>query len=385
MRTNGNAGALLAAALLASCGGEAAKLLQLEISPPVTEVTEALHADLTVAAVMDDGTRQDVTAEATWTTVDPAIATVSGGRVEALAPGGTYLVAAWGGLQVSARVRVLPAVLVSLRITADDVALAAGVSTHVKAWGDFNNGWKDVDVTGDVEWSSLPADEACRDEEEQEEEDALDIDDEGLLHGHYECALTLVATLAGRTASLPLRVTPAEPVALRLTILEERLALGDHAHVKVEAILTDGSTLDVTAEAVVEVDGAVAEWDDDGVLTGVGVGTTAVVATWQAWRASASLGISAAELRAIQVIPPAEVVAVGRLLYFTAAGTYSDGSVRDLTASLTWTTSSDVFAVSFPSIRQGAILARAAGTATVYATDPATGLVVEYLLVIPRS
>jgi hypothetical protein len=59
--------------------------------------------------------------------------------------------------------------------------------------------------------------------------------------------------------------------------------------------------------------------------------------------------------------------------------------VRDLTVSLTWTTSSDVFAISYPSIRQGAILARAAGTATVYATDPATGLVGQYLLVIPRS
>jgi hypothetical protein len=333
---------------------------------------------------MDDGTTQDVTAQATWWTVDQAVATISGGRVRGDAPGGTYLVAAWGGLQVSARVQVLPAVLLSLRVTAEQTVLPAGVVTHVAAWGDFSD-WTTRDVTGDVEWSSQPADAACQDEEEQEEEDALDVDDEGHLHGHYECALTLVASLAGRTTSLPLQVLPAEPTGLRLTILEDGLCLGDHAHVKVEAILTDGSTLDVTAEAVVDVDGAVAEWDGDGELKGVGMGATAVVATWQAWRTSARLGVTAAELRSIQVIPPAEAVAPGRLLNFTAAGSYTDGTVRDLTASLTWTTSSDVFAVSYPFIRQGAILARAAGTATVYATDPATGLVGAYLLVIPRS
>jgi hypothetical protein len=384
MRTTTSTGALLAAALLASCGGEAATLLRLEISPPVTEVTEHLHADATVTAVMDDGTSQDVTAQATWWTVDQAVATISGGRVRGDAPGGTYLVAAWGGLQVSARVQVLPAVLLSLRVTAEQTVLPAGVVTHVEAWGDFSD-WTTRNVTGDVEWSSRPADAACQDEEEQEEEDALDVDDEGHLHGHYECALTLVASLAGRTTSLPLQVIPAEPAALALVLDRDTLPLGAHAHVRVEARLTDGSTLDVTREAVLEIDGAVAGWDDDGVLQGVGVGTTAVVATWQAWRTSGRLDVTAAELRSIQVIPPAEAVAPGRLLYFTAAGSYTDGTVRDLTASLTWTTSSDVFAVSYPFIRPGAILARAAGTATVYASDPTTGLVSAYLLVIPRS
>jgi hypothetical protein len=339
---------------------------------------------------MDDGTRQDVTAEATWSTVDPGVATISGGRVQAVAPGGTYLVAAWGGLQSSARVQVIPAVLLALRVYAERSVLAAGVVTHLVAYGDYSDGRPRL-VTGDVEWSSLPADAACRDEEAAEEEDALDIDDQGHLHGHYECALTLVATLAGRTTSLSLRVTPAEPTALRLTLHGDSQPLGAHAHVKVEALLTDGGTRDVTAEAVVEVDGAVAEWDDAGVLQGVGVGTTAVVATWRdattssVYGATATFRVTAAELRSIRVIPPDAEVAPGRREVEEAAGTYSDGTVLDLTATVTWTTSTDVIAISYPFIRQGAILARAAGTATVSATHLATGLVGEYLLVIPRD
>jgi hypothetical protein len=88
----------------------------------------------------------------------------------------------------------------------------------------------------------------------------------------------------------------------------------------VEARLTDGSTRDVTAEAVVVVDGAVAAWSGDGVLSAVGVGTTAVVATWQAWRTSGRLDVTAAELRSIQVIPPAEAVAPGRRREIKAGG-----------------------------------------------------------------
>jgi len=384
MRRSVRAGALLAATLLASCGGEDATLQLLEVSPPVTEVTENLQADVTVTAIMDDGTRLDVTAEATWWVEDEAVATVSGGRVQAGSPGGTYLTAAWGGLQAAARVQVLPAVLLHLRLTTGDQAVAAGLVTHVAAEGDFSDG-SVRDVTALVEWSTRPADEDCEAEEEAEEEEPIDVDDEGHLHGHYACALVLVASLGDVSVEAALTVTPAAPAALTLALTEAVLPVGRHAHALVTAWLTDGTTREVSQEATLAVaDEDVAEWDD-GRLQAEGVGTTQVRASWRGLTAVATLQVAEAALVSIQVIPPDAEVAPGRLLYFTAVGTYTDGAARDLTASLAWTTSSDVIAVSSGFIRQGAILARAAGTATVYATDPSTGLVGQFVLVIPRG
>jgi len=110
-----------------------------------------------------------------------------------------------------------------------------------------------------------------------------------------------------------------------------------------------------------------------------------VRATWQGLAATASVQVTEVALVSIRVIPPDAEIRAGQQYAFAALGTFSDGAVRDVTAALRWTTDDDAIAVSNHFIQQGLILARAAGTALVRATDPATGLVGEYVLVIPRS
>jgi hypothetical protein len=384
MRTITRAGAVLGAVLLASCGGDSTPTLALlEIEPAVTEVTEHLRAGVTVWAVMDDGSRQDVTAEAELRAVDEAVATVREGEVLAATPGDTYLLASWGGLQASARVRVLPAVLLRMRLTTSDATIAAGLIAHVAAEGDFSDGTV-RDLTAAVVWSTRPADEACEAEEEDELEGPVDVDDDGDLHGHYACAVVLVATVGDVSAEVPLTVTPAAPAALTLALGEATLPVGGHAHLLVTARLSDGTSRDVTAEATVEVlDDDVAAWED-GELQAERIGTTEVRATWQGLAATASVQVTEAVLRSILIVPPEAEIVAGQQYYFTAVGTFSDGSVRDETAALRWTTSDDAIAVSNFFIRQGLILARAPGTALIRAADPATGVVGEYVLVIPR-
>jgi len=53
----------------------------------------------------------------------------------------------------------------------------------------------------------------------------------------------------------------------------------------------------------------------------------------------ANLTVTGAPLRSIEVLPTSASVPVGRTQQFTARGSYSDGSTRDVTSSVTWTSS----------------------------------------------
>ncbi|MCM2334304.1 MAG: hypothetical protein NDI82_10200, partial [Anaeromyxobacteraceae bacterium] len=107
-------GVLVAMVVLAACGKAPATLQELQIQPPVTEVTEHLRAGVTAIAVYSDGARQDVTAQVEWSSMDAAVATAADGFVQGGQPGSTYLTATWGGLASQARVDVVAAELVTL-------------------------------------------------------------------------------------------------------------------------------------------------------------------------------------------------------------------------------------------------------------------------------
>lgn len=80
-------------------------------------------------------------------------------------------------------------------------------------------------------------------------------------------------------------------------------------------------------------------------------------------------GSSPAELRSVTVSPATLTLAAGTVKIFTAIGTYSDNSTRDLTASAFWSSSSNTVAtVSNISGSKGKVTAVAAGTARITAT-----------------
>lgn len=366
-----------AALLLAACGS-AARLEALEITPGVTEVTEHLQAQVRATARWDDGSRRDVTAEAAWASQDEAIATVSAGLVQAGPPGATYLTAAWEGLQASARVQVLPAVLLALEVSVeglevDETTLAAGVTVHVTVLGTYSDG-SVRDVTSQVAWSDDHGDEPVL------------VDLEGHLHAEAPAALTLRTTLDGVTHDLEVVVTAAAPVALALAGLEAPLPAGDRAHLRVFALLTDGTTADVTGAAALEVaDPTVASLDLDATLLVLRAGTTAVEASYQGLLATATLQATEAVLRSITIAPPDDELEAGELAYFTATGASSDGSVQDLTRALRWSTTDPVVAIAYMWLQPGAILARLPGTVTIVALHEASGLEGRLEVIIERD
>lgn len=374
-------GLAMAMVVLAACGKPGATLQELQISPPNAEVTESLRTNVTAVAVYSDGGRVDVTNEVEWSTQDAAVATATGGLIQAGQPGSTYLTASYSGLQTSARVDVIAATLLALQVSTDAASRPAGLSARATASGDFSDGTT-RDVTAAVQWSTSGA--------------AAAVDAAGNVRAIAAGPVDVVATLNGLTASAPFTVTAAEAVALAFQDVVASMPLGVAADLKVLATFTDESVVDVTAEAVLTVaDTSVATIDGAGSIgilsttarkvRGLAPGTTEVQAAYAGLTAAAPVEVLPAALSSLAISGPAGAVKKNDVAFLTAQGTFTDGSVQDLTTQVTWTSGdqgiAQMYYYRWPEV--GA-LGVEAGTVTITAIDPVSQVTATFELTIKK-
>jgi hypothetical protein len=108
---------------------------------------------LRVEARYSDGTERDVTAEATWTTTDAAVATVSAGAVAAVAPGQATIQVELENASASIDLVVeAPVVLEEITVTPANPRLNLGDEEQFKATARYSDGTTE-DVTDQAEWA----------------------------------------------------------------------------------------------------------------------------------------------------------------------------------------------------------------------------------------
>ncbi len=106
-----------------------------------------------------------------------------------------------------------------------------------------------------------------------------------------------------------------------------------------------------------------------GLASGIAPGTATITALFAGEVGTASLTVTNAELTSITITPSDASIALGGSQQFTAMGNFSDGSSEDLTAQVTWSSSSvNVAAID----ARG--LANASGTGTTTITGSMNGV-----------
>ena len=162
---------------------------------------------------------------------------------------------------------------------------------------------------------------------------------------------TVSASAMGANGSVPLTVSTATLTGLTLPT-SGIMAVGSTFNFRVTAQYSDGGSVPVgTAVSWQSSDTSIATIDSIGAITALAPGTTTITATLQG--ASASTTLTVENLSSITIAPATLNVAAGTFVRFTATGTLSDGTTtQDLTASVTWTSSS-------PSV---ALMSNVAGT-----------------------
>jgi uncharacterized protein YjdB len=219
------------------------------------------------------------------------------------------------------------------------------------------------DCTGDAVWgSSNPA---------------IASVDAGVASGLAVGTATITATCDGAQASVQLVVTAAELVSMDVSASDAAIPVGADTRFTATGTYTDGSTADLTAAvAWSSLDPAITTISGDpgleGVATGIGQGTATVRADAAGGIfGTASLQVTDAVLTSVAVAQIAPL-ALGLAAPLAAAGTYSDGTVHDLTDTVTWTSADpSIVTVSNTAGTQGLAAGVGQGTTTVTATSAA--------------
>ncbi|WP_194862958.1 kelch repeat-containing protein [Myxococcus sp. AB036A] len=175
-----------------------ARLLSLQVSPANASVPVGVTQQFTAQGSYSDGTTVDVTNNATWTTSDAAIATVSStGLGTGVAAGGPVAITATlGGVSGTAQFTILPppTVLTSIHLTPATASVIAGASQQFTAQGSYSDGTTG-DVTSSATWTTSDTAIAT-------------VSGTGLVSGVAGGGpITITATLDGVSGTAQLRVT----------------------------------------------------------------------------------------------------------------------------------------------------------------------------------
>ncbi|HEX2568639.1 MAG TPA: Ig-like domain-containing protein [Polyangia bacterium] len=344
-----------------------AQLLSISLTPAAPSLAAGRQLQLVATGTFADNTTQTLTAQVTWTSDTPLVATIDDGaqkgRVTALQPGTTRIAANLGTVRGEVTLTVTAAELVSLAVTPTRPSIARGTTQAFVAMGTFTNNSLQ-DVTDQVTWSSSDTNVASIGNTQGTfgRATALNVG---------QTTITVAAgTITGSTlltvTPAPLRsigITPATPSLARGTT-QPLVAMGTFADNTVQD-LTDQVTWASSTPNVADVSNA---QGSRGLATALNVGQTTITATFNTIAGSVTLTVTPATLRSISITPPSPSLARDLTLRLTATGTYSDNTTQDLTTQVTWSSSAPgIAAISNAPGSQGLVTALGQGQATITA------------------
>lgn len=242
-------------------------------------------------------------------------------------------------------------------------SLVAGRTAQSMVLGRYPDGTT-RDVTAAVSWTSdAPARVAVSDEPKSK----------GLIRAAAVGSAHIRAVLDGQSAEAEVFVAPAELDAVFISPVTTWLPGGATLQLSASGIYSDASVRDVTAKVLwASQDPRIAtisnQEDSVGLLTAQAEGIATIMATWFAARASTQITVGPPLPVSLSIEAPSTALRIGEALRLDVAGTYSDGSMPDVSSIVTWFSSDPaVLAVSNDEGTRGLAVAKGEGLVQVTA------------------
>ena len=242
-----------------------ATLNGISVAPGSPSVITGGGQQLIATGTFSDGTTQDLTLAANWSTTDDGVAEITPlGLAWAHGPGQTSVSATIGADSGSSGVLVNPGALVRIDVCAATIAdplnncppldpvpppppvmFPKSVPYGLVAIGTFADGSRE-DLTGSVRWTSSDATVAAISNEPGVPGIVTGIPDRGCVTGLSGGHVVVSASAAGMSGSLAVTVTEATPQFLTVTPANGSTPIGFPQQMKAVATFSDGSNIDVT-------------------------------------------------------------------------------------------------------------------------------------------
>lgn len=151
---------------LVACGGGGGStlavvpiaLVSLEIRPANPSIPLGISGQFTATGTYNDVSTRDLTAEVTWGSSDPSVATISNtagsnGKVATIGAGSSVITASLGGVSASTTLTVTAATLLSINITPASPSTPLGTPVQFSATGSYSDSSIN-DITATATWIS---------------------------------------------------------------------------------------------------------------------------------------------------------------------------------------------------------------------------------------
>lgn len=343
-----------------------ANLVSISVSPANASIPIGTSQYFKATGIYSDGTTLDITTQVTWNSSDPSKATVgsTSGKAVGVAEGNNInIVATLGTVSGTGSVNISAATLTSV-IIQNVPNIATGGTYQLKAIGTFSDGTT-KDITADINWSSNLPDRATISNNDA---------NKGLLSGVSAGTATITATINGQTYTRDVNITSATLASISISP-SATIVLGSTRSFIATGTYSDGSTLDITSLVNwSSSNSATSTIQSNGVATAVSAGTTSITASFGGVTSSPStLTITAPSLTSIAIVPilssQSSTIPAGSIIGYKAMGTFSDGFQQDLTAYVSWgSTSSSVATVGNGSTYGGVVNTIAGGMTNITAS-----------------
>ena len=300
-------------------------LTSLNISP--TSVTLALTSSeqLSVTAKYTDNSNETLNNLVIWSSSDSSVASVSiTGEVLALSVGTISITANLGAVSASLSVTVTPATLELIVLSSPMTQIASGLTSAFFAKGIYSDG-TEQNLSDQVFWSVSDSSIATINSET------------GLLTALQPGNLSVIANKEGQTRSLDITVSPVSLTSIAITPSYISLAKGSSEPINVTANFTDNTKQDVSSQVDwVNSNGQIAIIEDNSsTVLALSEGSTTISARLLDKYADLSITVTNAKLVSIALNPVNASIPLGQSQQYYAQGTFTDGTVQDLTSEVT--------------------------------------------------
>ena len=346
-----------------------ATLVSINVTPTNSVMAKSTTRQFTATGLFSDGTNQDLTNQATWSSSTESFATVSDafgskGLATSVEAGPTNIKATIGTTSGENALTVTNATLVSISVTSSNPSMAKGTTKQFTATGTFSDN-SVQEVTDQASWSSSTASVAT-------------IGDTAASKGLARSAATgstvITATVATVSGTQTLTVTDATLASIAVTTTNSSIAKGWTSQFTATGTFSDKTTQDITSTVTwnsskVNVATISNAAKSNGLATSAATGSTTITANAGAVSGTSTLTVTNVTLKSIAVATTTSSIAKGRTSQFTATGTFTDNSTQVITSTVSWSSLSDtVTTISNAAGSYGLAKSIGTGTATIKAT-----------------
>jgi uncharacterized protein YjdB len=330
----------------------AANLTSISVSPSTASLALGTEQQFTATGTFDDGSTQ-VLPSVQWSSSAQNVLTVSStGLGTAIVAGTSTVTATSGSISGTASVTVSSATLVSLAIAPANSTMPDEANKQFTATGTFSDSTTQ-DLTQLVLWkSSNPA--------------VAIINASGLVTSVATGSSTIQASFGSVVQSTTLTVSNVALASIAITPASPTISKGTLLKFTATGTYTDGSTATLTNVSWKSSKPQFANVRSSGIVHGKKAGSLTISATAFGVTGTTTLTVGTGTLVSTAITPLNPSVSTGSTQQFIATGTFSDGTIQDVTINSHWSSSnSSVATIANAPIQAGLATTKASGTTTI--------------------